>query len=49
MFEQLPDVYVDSSEHEPVPSVDVSNINATIMKGERRKTKKFNCHSVCKN
>ena len=36
MFEQLPDIYVDSSQHEPAASVDVSNINATIMKEGKR-------------
>ena len=32
MFEQLPDICVEHSEHEAVSSADVSNINATIMK-----------------
>ena len=29
MFEQLPDIHVDSSTHNPVPPIDISNINAT--------------------
>ena len=32
MFEQLPDICVDSSKHEPALSVDVSNIDVTMMK-----------------
>ena len=39
MFEQIPDIYVDSCEHEPVPSLDVSNINATIMKKDNNERK----------
>ena len=31
MFEQLSDVYVDSSKHETAPSVEVANINTTII------------------
>ena len=31
MFEQLPDIYVNGSKHEPAPSVDVSNINIIII------------------
>ena len=31
MFEQLTDIYVDSREHEPVPFVDMSNLDAPIM------------------
>ena len=33
MFEQLADIYVDSSKHEPAPSIDAANINASIIKG----------------
>ena len=49
MFEQLCDIYVNSSKCDPPLSVDVSNINATIMKEEKVKIKKFNCHSVQNN
>ena len=28
MFEQLPDIHVDSSEHNPIPPIDISTINA---------------------
>ena len=35
MFKQLPDTYVDSSKHKPVSLVNVSNVNATVMKQER--------------
>ena len=41
MFEQLPDIYVDSSKHEPALSVDVSNTNVTIMKKENSKDKEI--------
>ena len=41
MYEQLPDIYVDSSKHEPAPSVDVSNISATIMRKENDKDKEI--------
>ena len=39
VFEQLPDIYVDSSKHEPVlpVNVNVSNIFATIIKEESSK------------
>ena len=36
MFEQLPDIYVDSRKHEPAISVDVSNIDITVMKNTNR-------------
>ena len=39
MFEQLPDIYVDSSKHKPVLAVDVSNISITITKQEFSKDK----------
>ena len=29
MFEHLPDVYVNSRKHEPVPCVGISNVDAT--------------------
>ena len=29
MFEQLPDIYVDSCDHEPVPAIDISSIDDT--------------------
>ena len=41
MFEQLPDIHVESSKHEPFPSVNVLNINATIMKNENDENKKI--------
>ena len=41
MFEQLPDIYFDSSKHEQDPSVEVSNINATIMKEENDEDKEI--------
>ena len=34
MFEHLPDIDIDNSKHELVPYVDLSNINATIIKEE---------------
>ena len=46
MSEHLPDIYDDRSTCEPAYSVDVSNVNATIMKEEMMKTKKLNFHSV---
>ena len=38
-FEELPNIYVESSEHIPAPSVDVSKINATIMKEDNDEDK----------
>ena len=35
LFEQLSDIYVDSSKHKPVPPVNVSNIDATVVKEDR--------------
>ena len=41
MFEQLPDTHVESSKHEPALSVNVSNVNATIMEGENYEHKEI--------
>ena len=41
MFEQLPDIYIESSKHEPALAVDVSNIGVTIMKKENRQDKEI--------
>ena len=32
MFEQLPDIYVDSSKHKQAPSINVLHLSATVMK-----------------
>ena len=47
-FEQLPDVYVDSSKHKLAPNVNVSNIN-TIVREEKGEDKEFSFYSVQKN
>ena len=39
MLEQLPDINVDSSKHEPVLCVDVSNVDVNIMKEESNEGK----------
>ena len=41
MFEQLPDIYVDSSKHKLVSPVNASNINATILKEEKGEDKEI--------
>ena len=37
MFEQLPDINVDSNKHNPALSVDLSIIDVTVMKEENNK------------
>ena len=46
VFKQIPDIYVDSSRHEPALAVDESNTDVTIMKRKIVMTKKLNFHSV---
>ena len=48
MFEQLPDLYVDSSKHKPIPLVNVSNINATVMNQEKGEDIEIQFNSVWK-
>ena len=41
MFEMLSDIYVDSGKHKRALSLDVSNINTTVIKEEKGEYKEM--------
>ena len=41
MLEQLLEIYIDSNKHEPNISVNISNINTTIIKEENSENKEY--------
>ena len=41
IFKQVPDIYVDSCKHKPVPHVNVPNVNAMVVKEERGEDKEI--------
>ena len=48
MFEQLLDIYHDSSKYEPALSVDVLNIDVTVRKDENKKDKAIKLSLITK-
>ena len=48
MLEQLVDIYADGSKHEPSISVNIANINATIMNEENDEEKEIHLSLITK-